>query len=176
MDDAGKLRDALFLLITKVMVQLEPGPLARLRRTVPGTGSPDFWRVWHSPRWREGIEGSEVTRYPEDWEWVVAAFAIVTPTGRPEDKRAPHQTDLPFGRALHAANVSELRVSRLLNAPFEQRRPLLLRLCRSLAARDQAMDMRDLGELLLRPHAPLRRLADTYYAALAAADRKEKTA
>jgi CRISPR system Cascade subunit CasB len=165
MDDTGDVRGALFRLALAI-VRLEPGQLAALRRATPGEGTPEFWRLWHSAEWPGRAE---------NWEWVAAAFAIVTPTGRPEDKRTPHQSDLPFGRALQAAGISELRVARVLNAPFDQRRPLLIRLCRTLAAKDQTMDMRDLGELLLRPHAPLRKLADTYYAALAAADRKERT-
>jgi CRISPR system Cascade subunit CasB len=164
MDDPHALREALARLAFQ-LARLDPGPLARLRRAEPGEPPADFWRLWHGGAW----PGRPEKLKSEDWEWVVTAFAIVTPTGAPDGKLAPHDASVPLGRALHAAGISEARVAALLNTPFDLRRPLILRLCRTLAAKRQAMDMRDLGELLLRPHAPLRKLADTYYAADAAA-------
>src|SRR5690606_6916585 len=107
------------------------------------------------------------------------ALALLTPTGNDPEKRSAHDAGTPLGRALFQAGVSEQRVAKALNAPLPQRRDALMRLVRVLARADIRFDTRELARLLLFSSSvpseqfnPLRRLAQTYYAAEAADAKK----
>jgi len=171
------LDDAVFKLGV-ALAKLPPGPLAQLRRATPGDGIASFWRVYHLQKLaaQRGMADA-------DWEWVVAALALLTPTGNDPEKRSAHEAGTSLGRALFAVGVSELRVARVLNAPFVERREALMRLVRVLARADARFDTRELAKLLLFPNEepsdpknPLRRLARDYYAAEAAAEKEKSDA
>lgn len=169
---AKSLDDAIFGLGV-TLAKLLPGPLAELRRASPGDGTASFWRIYHMHR-LEAQPGKDL-----DWEWVIIALALLTPTGTDPDKRSAHDEKAPFGRALFEAGVSELRVAKVLNSPLPQRREALMRLVRMLVSKDARFDTRELAKLLLFANAdpaaqgnPLRYLAREYYAAEATA-RKE---
>lgn len=159
------------------LARLPPGPLAELRRAEPGDGVASFWRIYH----QQGLAAQRIR--DTDWEWVVIALALLTPTGTDPEMRSPHTGAVPLGRALYDAGVSEPRVAKLLNSTLDQRRAALLRLARRLAREGARFDTRELARLLLFPHADpaapgnaLRRLARTYYAAAAAAEREDTDA
>ncbi len=167
---AETLNDAVFRLGV-ALARLPPGPLARLRRTTPGDGIADFWRVYFE-RKLDKQPGASV-----DWEWVVTALALLTPTGNDPDKRSAH-AGLPLGKALFDAGVSNMRVAKVLNAPFPERRGALIRLVRMLARADARFDTRELARLLLFTSAgnDLRNLAKSYYAAEAAVIKEDSDA
>lgn len=172
-DPEGSVRksldDAIFRLGV-ALAKLPPGPLARLRRASPGDGIGDFWQVYYA----NGL--NDQPGCDLEWEWVVIALALLTPTGTDPQKRSIHRTGTPLGQALFLARVSETRVAQVLNATLPQRREALMRLVRMLARERAEFDTRDLARLLLfadadpaAPGNPLRHLAKTYYAAEAAA-------
>lgn len=170
------LDDAVFDLGV-ALAKLPPGPLAELRRAEPGDGVASFWRVYHE----QGLEAQHGGSV--DWEWVAMALALLTPTGNDPDKRSAHDAGTPLGQALFKAGVSELRVAKVLNSPLPQRREALMRLVRMLARAEARFDTRELARLLLfanddpaAPRNPLRRLARTYYAAEAAAEKEVSNA
>jgi CRISPR system Cascade subunit CasB len=151
------------------LARLPPGPLAELRRASPGAGVAAFWRVYFAC----GLDAQPGR--PEDWEWVAAALALMTPTGDDPDKRNAHDGAAPLGATLFAANVSEPRVAKILNNPLSQRRDALMRLARLLARTGKGVDTVDLARLLLfadAERARLHRLAQSYYAAEHAATKE----
>lgn len=161
------------------LARLPPGPLAELRRMTPGDGTGAFWRVYFAPEL--ALEDQPGTAF--DWEWVAHALALLTPTGNDPEKPSAHDGTVPLGRALHDMDVNEERVSQVLNATPDQRRSHILRLVRMLASKRVRFNTTDLARLLLpfRPdprsgNDPLRRLAQTYYAAEAAAKKEENNA
>lgn len=163
--------------LAAALARSAPGPLAELRRMDPGQGAPAFWQLYYQLRL------DRQTGDDAGWEWVAQALALLTPTGRDPAKLSTHDGHVPLGRALHAAGVGELRMAAVLNAPLPQRRVALIRLVRMLA-RDQArLDTRDLARLLLfanadvrNPQNPLRRLAQSYYAAAAVKEGENENA
>lgn len=167
---ADTLNDTVFHLGV-ALARLPPGPLARLRRARPGDGAADFWGIYFKQK-LERQPGASA-----DWEWVVAALALLTPTGNDPDKRSAH-AGLPLGKALFDAGVSNMRVAKVLNAPFPERRGALMRLVRILARADARFDTRELARLLLFSEAAtdLRRLAQNYYAAEAAVTKEDSDA
>lgn len=168
------LNDAVFHLGV-ALARLPPGPLARLRRAKPGDGVSDFWRIYFE-RKLDKQPGASPDK-SADWEWVVAALALLTPTGNDLNKRSPHAA-MPLGKALFDAGVSDMRVAKVLNAPFPERRKALMRLVRMLARADARFDTRELARLLLFPNADadLRYLAKNYYAAEAAVTKEDSNA
>lgn len=150
------------------IARLPPGDLAQLRRGGASAGNAVFWRLRHE---------HELKGPAERWEAPLQAIALLTPTGDPAGKLSAHDPGLSFGRALQEAGVSELRVNRLLGMPQAARPEALLRLVRMLAARDARFDLRSLLLLMLRDaESDRRRVADDYFAALIAAEKKEKKA
>jgi hypothetical protein len=168
---AETLNDAVFHLGV-ALARLSPGPLARLRRAKPSEDIADFWKIY----FQQGLDRQPGTS-AADWEWVVAALALLTPTGNDPDKRSAHER-IPLGKALFDARVSDLRVAKVLNAPFQERRKALMRLVRMLARADARLDTRELARLLLFSAAEkdLRNLAKSYYAAEAAATKEDPNA
>lgn len=156
------------------LTKLLPGALAQLRRAKPGEGVASFWRLYHSPKLSlEAQPGRDV-----DWEWVVTALALLTPTGTAPNKQSVHEAGISLGQALFEAEVKGERVAKVLNAPFAQRRDALMRLVRVLARANARFDTRELAKLLLfgdgtpnERDTSLRRLASRYYAAEAAAQK-----
>lgn len=172
-----KLDDAVFDLGVH-LTRLPPGPLSELRRMEPGDGIGPFWRVYFAP----GVALDQQKESALAWEWVVHALALLTPTGNDPEKRSAHDGKVPFGKALYAIGVSEARVAQVLNATLDQRREYLLRLVRMLARDGLRFNTGELAQLLLfaqddpRKDNALRRLAQTYYAAEAAASKEDNDA
>lgn len=172
---AKSLNDAVYEL-GRHLTRLPPGPLAELRRMEPGAGIGAFWRVYFAPS--VALDRQKGTAF--DWEWVVHALALLTPTGNDPEKRSAHDGKVPFGQALHDIRVSEARVAQVLEAGLDQRRDHLIRLVRMLARDGATFNTADLARLLLFAHDDprakenaLRRLAQTYYAAEAAAKKED---
>ncbi len=169
--------------VAAAIARLEPGPLAELRRPAEAHGSITFWRLYHQLR---------LPHRPEHWEAAMQAIALLTPTGRDKQKPPAHDRDTVFGAVLFRAlnpglsprEVRERdpsrdqRLIRMLTAPPEARRVMLLRLVRMLARDAARFDLRLLIALFLFDNADdeKRRLAGDYYAAEAAAARSDKDA
>ncbi|ABI62592.1 type I-E CRISPR-associated protein Cse2/CasB [Granulibacter bethesdensis] len=173
--------DPLISKLSLALARLPPGNLASLRRAIPGHGCPEFWRIFYSQKLDQDRKYND-----QAWEWVMIAIARLTPTGQPlirsgnkEDfKLSAHNSDISLGQALSDANVSEKRFTGLLNAPFVQRREMVMRLVHVLSAARARFNMNDIAQLLVQEHHdpratnnPLRKLAKDYYHA---SDVKEK--
>lgn len=172
------LNEAVFALGTH-LAKLPPGPLAELRRMQPSNGAGAFWRVYFAPDVTLDQQMGDTLA----WEWVVHALALLTPTGNDPKKRSAHDAKVPLGQALHGIKVSEARISQVLEAGLDQRRDYLIRLVRMLAREGVRFNTTDLARVLLFAHDDprakdnaLRRLAQTYYAAEAAATKEDKDA
>lgn len=172
------LNEAVFALGVH-LTRLPPGPVAELRRMTPGDGAGAFWRAYFEP----DVALDKQPGDSIDWEWVVNALALLTPAGNDPEKRSAHDGKVPLGQALHDLGASETRVAQVLEAPLDQRRDYLLRLVRMLAREGTRFNTVDLARLLLptdldprAPNHPLRRLAQTYYAAEAAAKKEDSNA
>ncbi|WP_072572888.1 type I-E CRISPR-associated protein Cse2/CasB [Granulibacter bethesdensis] len=170
------------------LAKLSPGNLASLRRAIPGHGCPEFWRLFYSQK----LDQHRIPHSKDNeqaWEWVMIAIARLTPTGQPvirsgekEDfKLSAHDPELSLGQALSDANVPEIRVVRLLSAPFVQRREMMMRLIHVLSAARARFNMYDIARLLAQEHHdlraadnPLRKLAKDYYHACDKKSAKEK--
>lgn len=152
---------------------LDPGAAAALRRgPQSGAGAAAFWKLLsrHGP-------AHELDRSREDgWGTLIQAIAILTPKGGNRNgapEVSAHEPRIAMGAALHDADISELRLARLLAAPEQMRRTLTVRLCRRLAAADQRrFDLRTLAHFILNGGDAGRRIARDYYRAQAAAGRQ----
>ena len=152
---------------------LDPGAAAALRRgPQSGAGAAAFWKLVtrHGP-------ARELDRSREDaWGTLIQAIAVLTPKGTNRNeapKGSVHEPRIAMGAALHDADVSELRLARLLTAPEQMRRTLTVRLCRRLAAADQRrFDLRTLARFILDGGDAGRCIARDYYRAQAAAGRQ----
>ena len=80
-----------------------------------------------------------------------------------------------MGAAVHDAEVSDVRLARLLTAPQKMRRTLSVRLCRRLATAEQRrFDLRTLAYFVLSSDDSAgRRIAKDYYRAQAQARRAD---
>ena len=113
------------------IARLKPGSAAALRRgPLEGEGCAAFWQLMAD----NGIEGraGDLPR----WAAIMQAIAILTPRGGDEKKRSAHDGSKPMGAALAEANISELRLARLLSARGEMRRDLAIRTCRRLSGNE----------------------------------------
>lgn len=166
--DAPDLDAAVVALAARIAA-LDPGPLAELRRAAAPEGTATFWRLRHPLR---------LPYTNAAWETLMQAIAILTPTGQPEGRHSAHDGRHPLGSAFFEAGVSDLRFSRLLAAPLEERRRALLRLVRLLAQQELRCDLRPLARMILfdAVEPDKRRLARDYYAAEAANKAKETAA
>lgn len=125
--------------------RLTPGPAAALRRgPLVGEGSAAFWQLMAK------YSTGSADRVLVGWATIMQAIAILTPKGRGSDKRSAHDGSKPMGVALAEANISELRLARLLSARGEMRRDLLVRTCRRLSAGGSVrFDLRTLAKFVL---------------------------
>lgn len=128
------------------IARLKPGSAAALRRgPLEGEGCAAFWQLMAD----NGIEGraGDLPR----WAAIMQAIAILTPRGGDEKKRSAHDGRKPMGAALAEANISELRLARLLSARGEMRRDLAIRTCRRLSGNESVrFDLRTLANFMLR--------------------------
>lgn len=171
---------------------LEPGPLAELRRMVPGgNGTPVFWRLAVTHEFDQGRIGV--------WQRIIQVMAVLSAKGLPETRPHLHDRKRSLGAVLcdggnrgwepPAGNaprpmLSEHRLARFLAVPAQARGEALERLARMLAgSRDPAsgINCAEIAGLLLNPGDPaaLHRIARDYYARLDWASRaslKEGTA
>jgi len=152
--------------IAREIARLDPGPVAALRRGPgAGAGAAAFWKLLatHDP---VGSEGG--------WAALIQAIAILTPKGRHAEKRPVHDYSIPMGKALYDADISELRLARLLGARADLRPRLAVRTCRRLATTEfSRFDLVTLGHFVLfGREATDRRIARDYYRAEVAARRK----
>lgn len=157
-DDARpELGEMLFRLAQNV-AKLEPGPLAHLRRMDPdGPGEGAFWVLATHHGLRTDAAGLRL----------VQLLALLTPKGAPYPPKKLHDSKRAFGTALFEANYPEMRLLRFLTLPFEARGDALERMARWLAAKGHGgLNTLDIALLLFsREVEPVRRLAQTYYAA-----------
>ena len=108
--------------------RLAPGPAAALRRgPLEGAGSAAFWQLL--AKYDTGHGDRSLVR----WASIIQAIAILTPKGR-SDERSAHDGRKPMGVALAEAEISEVRLARLLSARSAMRRDLVVRTCRRLSA------------------------------------------
>ena len=151
------------------IARLDPGSAAALRRgPLEGAGAAAFWKLTAE------LAPDLTPRQEPAWASVVQAIAILTPRGRDESRESAHSPAVPFGRALYAAGLSELRLARLLTAPPRMRHRLSIRLCRWLSASEQnRCDVVTLAHFIVFGGAAGRRIARDYYRAEAVAIRRE---
>ena len=131
--------------LARVIANLDPGSAAALRRgPLAGAGAAAFWKL------AAEYASSGAARDEAGWAALIQAIAILTPKGRETDRRSAHDHTIPMGAALYHADVSGLRLARLLGAPREMRRDLVLRLCRRLAATEhKRFNLHTLVKLIL---------------------------
>lgn len=152
------------------LAHLDPGSAAALRRgPLSGAGAAAFWKLLA----RYGPDGDE-----RKWATLVQAIAILTPRGRKSKQESAYEREVSMGKALFKANVSELRLARLLAAPPDQRSELVIRACRRLARTEfKRFDVVRLGQFVLSRDNTLaaHRIARDYYRADLSAKRKSKS-
>lgn len=174
------------------LADLDPGPLAELRRMLRKDGdygAPYFWRLVS----RHRLHGPKQA----NWAHIIQMMAILTPKGRDESKPSPHTGrskhngyrgfgtvlcdggDPSWGTAQGTDRpvLSEQRLARLLAARGDMRADLLERAVRMLAVKKPpgvSIDCTDIAALLLFPDdpAPVRRVASDYYGRLDRAQQK----
>jgi CRISPR system Cascade subunit CasB len=140
---------------------LPPGDVAELRRLAPhDPGCPAFFKLVASvlpdgtlPR--DGARRDEAERH-----WAVVFSCLAT-------LRGLHRPGRRLGHALAYAEVSELRVVRLLRARGEALLDAVAVIARTLAVKGEAVDAAELARLLLdEQHAEQvrRRIARDYFA------------
>jgi CRISPR system Cascade subunit CasB len=149
------------------------GDLAAVRRLDPDHPSaPAFWRLLMRTVPEDRRRSPDAERR---WALILHGMALM----------APHHHDpaIPVGRALFVAGYSEQRLGRLLDARGLQFCALLPRLCRQLAQKPQALDWRELGQLVRSiDHAEEKaenirvRIARSYYGAEAATGKADNPA
>ena len=148
--------------IAETVLHLDPASAAALRRgPLAGAGAAAYWKILAQLAVRVGPANESA------WAALVQAIAVLTPKGKSPDKQSAHNPTNPLGAALHAAEISELRLARLLNTPRPLRPEASVRICRRLASAGQGrFDLRDLyGVLLDERDWPLRKIARDYYRA-----------
>lgn len=140
------------------IARLTPGPAAALRRgPLSGAGAAAFWQLMatHQPR----------TNDEAGWAALIQGITILTPKGTDPEKRSAHEYRFPMGSVLSKAELSELRLARLLNAPKEMRRDLVVRLCRRLSRTEHSrFNLETLARFILFADDDTdRRIARDYY-------------
>jgi hypothetical protein len=146
-----------------------PGDRAELRRLEPGDfNRPAFWR-WLVQQVPEHLRRTETAE--AHWAMLLHGMALMAPQH--------HQTGRQPGRALAEADFPEARLEQLLRARGPQVWPALRRLCQFLAARATPLDWVDFSSFVLAEHEDRaeeqrRRIARSYYAALAHKDDKKE--
>ena len=140
------------------IARLTPGPAAALRRgPLSGAGAAAFWQLMaiHQPR----------TNDEAGWAALIQGIAILTPKGTDPEKKSAHEYRFPMGSVLSKAEFSELRLARLLNAPKEMRRDLVIRMCRRLSRTEyNRFNLETLARFILFADDETdRRIARDYY-------------
>ena len=150
--------------LARAVLHLDPGSASALRRgPLAGAGAAAFWKLAaeHAP--------GGATRNEAGWATLFQAIAILTPKGSEHQsekhRRSAHDPAVPMGAALRDAEVSELRLARLLSAPNDVQRQLAVRLCRRLAGTDHGrFHLGTLASLILFGNEETeRKIARDYY-------------
>ena len=154
------------------VAKLDPGSAAALRRgPLAGAGAAAFWKLMakHAPHRTANDEPR--------WAALLQAIAILTPKGAESDRKPAHEPNFSMGAALYDAEVSELRLARLLGAPKEMQRDLAVRLCRRLSTTEHGrFHLRTLASLILfGDDETNRRIARDYYFRAQANERAGQT-
>ncbi|MBG0792837.1 type I-E CRISPR-associated protein Cse2/CasB [Methylocystis sp. H62] len=146
-----------------------PGNLASLRRNdrFQVAGQPAFHRLLADiDQWASEEEAPR-------WATLVHVIAITARNAR----------SLPAGKALAAANLSEVRFAKLMAARSEAFLDQLAIVARYVAAKQTPIDWADFGELLFAEGRNEKwaerlrfRIAQDYYRELAKGDRQQKSA
>ena len=118
--------------IAKTVALLGPGPAANLRRDpTRGAGVAAYWRI--AAKYDFSVGDSIMPKF-------VQIVAILTPRGTINERSffSAHKAEMPMGRALFNAGITELRLSRFLDMPMSMRSDSALRICRRLAGSEHA--------------------------------------
>lgn len=157
----------------KDITNLDPGPLAELRRTSQTLGAPAFWRL--AARYPDTIGRESGT---DRWMAILRMYALLTPTGNPQNRYSLHAQNRPLGAVLcdggnpdwtgPSPDISELRLAQILNARGETRAVLLERVIRRIArtrVASSGVDVTQIAALALRDSAtgPAKTVARAYY-------------
>ena len=170
------------LSIAGLMKTFGSGEMAALRRLSTDAAAPAYWRL--------AARHPVLEKRRDAWAPIVKALALLMPKGPPEERSDLHDSNRPLGRALCDGGqrdwpadarprpaFSEQRLAQLLAARGPQRRVLLLRSVRMLAARRDPGVGIDVGDLAWRfVDADPQRLAAPYYQRLDRAERAAKIA
>ena len=151
---------SIMMSIAGQLARMQPGPLASLRRGPhKGAGSATFWAVMAKA-------GAVDERRAPAWRTIVQAVAILTPKGD-GDKPLAQDFKIPFGSALEAAGVSELRMMQWLGSRGASRVRMTTRLAQSLAQKGMRQtNLATLAELIVYDEAEASdRIARDYYRA-----------
>ena len=169
--------------LSEMLLALDSGPLAELRRMEPGNaGTPAFWRV--------AVALDLPQNELDVWMRIVKTLAILTPRGNRSSKVRLHDPAVALGTVFcdggnpgwpppgsnPAPKLSEPRLARFLASAPNQRGESLERIVRVLASsRDPGRGIRctEIAHLLLDPddEQPLKDVAYAYYARLDRATR-----
>lgn len=150
--------DKLVISVAADIARLDAGPIAALRRgPFSGAGAAALWYLLAKYNISAQIENS--------WATLIQAIAILTPKGTSQSRKSAYDPRMSMGAALFNAEVSELRVARLLATTGNMRLDLLLRLCRRLATTDyNRFDVRTLAWFILFGNEETdRKIARDYY-------------
>ena len=145
----ARLASAVGAIVAGIGGGFSPGDVAALRRLGPsGWGVPTFWRV--VPRTLEPLglvatSGDARERDEKRWAVVLGALALVD---------GQHLRGVSLGKALALAQVSDLRVERLLRAHDDALYDLVRPLAHQLASKGTKFDQLGLAELVLSDGAP----------------------
>lgn len=118
--------------IAKTVALLGPGPSAQLRRDpTRGAGVAAYWRI--AAEYDFNVGDRIMPKF-------VQIVAILTPRGTVGERSffSAHKAQMPMGRALYNAGISELRLSRFLDMPKPIRSDSAVRICRRLAGSEHA--------------------------------------
>ena len=159
-------RNSAVVSLTLAISKLSTGELATLRRSKLGkTGSGPFWWLYC----KSGAD--QLAGKSDDWEKLMVAIAILTPSGQPDLRQSAHEPGTSLGQALYSISNSEHgapprdhQLLRLMSHSLPQRQNALLRLCRRLSNEKCRFDIRTLATLMLFEAKPdLRGLANDFY-------------
>lgn len=118
--------------IAKTVARLGPGPAAELRRgPARGAGAAAYWRI--AAKYDFRVDDNIMPKF-------VQIVAILTPRGTISERSffSAHKVEMPMGRVLYNAGISELRLSRFLDMPKPMRSDSAVRICRRLAGSEHA--------------------------------------
>lgn len=136
------LADVVHLLVWEAENELwSPGELAEWRRLDPeNPAGGAFWRAIVGPIERTGQLRGEDDDAEMRWALILRAIA---------ELYAQHQRNRRLGQALAAAEVSEMRVTRLLRSDVEHLATTLRPLTHQLASAGEPVDLADIAWLVM---------------------------